>query len=200
MINDLLGIDGAGYPVVVGYERDAEGRPVCTGTGEYKPGPKGMALTLNAVDYGVKAGFGAWLLQLGRQDVLEWRTMSTPEEMGHLMADFSQRKTAGVYDWLGPVWQQKLRSEAGLKKMLYLLTRQHHPQLLPDEIDRLVEDNLEDVSAAVSEVIDAGNRQGHLRGQARRWLAVVAAMLVKKGVQQNGSPKSAASSPASPST
>lgn len=189
MINDILGADGAGYPVVIGYERDAEGRPVFDDTGELKGG---MRLTLSPVTQAVKGGFEAWLLQLGRQDVLAWRGDATPEEMAKLMMEFSVRKTAGAYSWLGPIWREKFQTEAGQERMLYLLTREHHPKLLPDEIHPLVAEHLEDVALAVSEVVTAGNRSGHQRNRFQRWPTLI---FIRKGISPTSSPKHAASSP-----
>ncbi len=134
-INDALGADGAGHPVTVG------GRP----------------FNLSPVTQLVKAQFEAWLVAAARQEIFSEQGSVSQEVFSKMLLGFSERKAAKTYSWLGPVWQQVFPTEPGQRQMFYLLTRQFHPDLLPDEVDRLVQNHLGDVAQAVREVIEAGN-------------------------------------------
>jgi len=184
---------GAGYPVVLGFERDDDGAPVWEmqepSLAHEKPKLKGgIALTLSPLRQEIKGQFEAWLLADAKKDALEWRGLVTPQEFALILAEVSAKKTAKAYSWLGPVWREVFPTEPGQRQMFYLLTRENHPDLLPDKVDELCRDFLVDVVQAVAEVVAAGNRTGHRRA-FRGWPEVV-----REASRKTTSRRSAASS------
>jgi hypothetical protein len=177
-------LTGSGYPVVIGYERDAEGNPVLDETGNLKPGATGKVLRLSGVTDNVRGGFEEWLLADAKKDALMWRGQVTPEEFAAILAAVSAKKTAKAYSWLGPVWREVWGTEPAQRQMFYLLTRQNHPELLPDEVYKLTQAHLGDVADAVNEVMQAGNGDGQQR-PVRCWREVVTTSITRRRARKS---------------
>jgi hypothetical protein len=174
-------LTGAGYPVVIGYERDADGSPVLDEAGNLKGG---KALRLSGVDDEVRGGFEEWLLADAKKDALMWRGSVTPEEFASILSNVSAKKTAKAYSWLGPVWREVWGTEPAQRQMFYLLTRRHHPDLLPDEVYKLTKAYLGDVADAVNEVMAAGNSEGQQR-PLLCWLMVVRDSITRRRARKS---------------
>ena len=134
-INQTLGIYGAGHKATIG----------------------GKDYTLTPVVQRTKAEFEAWMEGEARKEIYAHQAFLQPEAFAAVVTCYVKDKAVGVYSWLGEQFCRVYPTVAGIKQLFYSLTRKAHAEtLLPDDIDRLAEEDLEGMAAAVNEVLTLG--------------------------------------------
>jgi hypothetical protein len=113
---------------------------------------QGKNYTLAPWSYDLQGEFERYLEDKAWETCRRASQRLSKEEADELRAQTLRDITAGVYTFGGPVSAKALQSLPHLKRLLYLMLEKKHPEVTPQLVDEMVDQNLEQVIAAVNEV------------------------------------------------
>lgn len=120
---------------------------------------KGKQYQLSALEIEVVAMFEQWLKRRALESLRQMKSMMSDEEYKEQFANVIRDAAAGTYSLFSSVGQKSLQSIDGVKQMVYLRLKRHHPECDEEFVDNMLADKFDEILVTMKAMDSDPNRK-----------------------------------------